>query len=207
MERISSKHGPRLDDALAEEAAPLVHGAAHEPRAQEHRESEETTGLPPGGAVARREIARHLDSRTFPADRDAIVGNATENGAPDSVLGLLSALPGGGETAQTQPAAPPTTAAPPTEATTTAPATAAAEGDPEAGKQVFSSAGCGGCHTLEAAGATGTVGPNLDELKPGFEAVVAQVTNGGGAMPAFKDKLSEQQIAAVAAFVVQSTSG
>ncbi len=95
MERISSKHGPRLDDALAEEAAPLVHGAAHEPRAQEHRESEETAGLPPGGAVARREIARHLDSRIFPAGRDAIVGNAAENGAPDSVLGLLSALPGG----------------------------------------------------------------------------------------------------------------
>jgi cytochrome c551/c552 len=35
-------------------------------------------------------------------------------------------------------------------------------GDANAGKAVFSSAGCSGCHTLSAAGATGTVGPNLD---------------------------------------------
>ena len=34
------------------------------------------------------------------------------------------------------------------------------------GKQVFASAGCGGCHTLKDAGATGNVGPNLDDLKP-----------------------------------------
>ena len=31
-----------------------------------------------------------------------------------------------------------------------------------AGKSVFTSAGCGSCHTLAAAGATGTIGPNLD---------------------------------------------
>ena len=31
-----------------------------------------------------------------------------------------------------------------------------------AGKQVFSANGCGSCHTLAAAGSTGTVGPNLD---------------------------------------------
>lgn len=36
------------------------------------------------------------------------------------------------------------------------------EGDPEAGKQVFLKAGCGVCHTFKAAGATQTVGPNLD---------------------------------------------
>ncbi len=33
---------------------------------------------------------------------------------------------------------------------------------PTAGKQVFANSGCAGCHTLAAAGATGTVGPNLD---------------------------------------------
>lgn len=33
---------------------------------------------------------------------------------------------------------------------------------PAAGKQVFSANGCGSCHTLAAAGSTGTVGPNLD---------------------------------------------
>jgi cytochrome c551/c552 len=35
-------------------------------------------------------------------------------------------------------------------------------GDANAGKAVFASAGCSGCHTLAAAGATGQVGPNLD---------------------------------------------
>src|SRR5581483_8462900 len=42
----------------------------------------------------------------------------------------------------------------------------APQGNPQAGKAVFESAGCKGCHTLKAAGATGTVGPNLDQLKP-----------------------------------------
>ena len=68
-------------------------------------------------------------------------------------------------------------------------------------------AGCGGCHTLAAAGTSGTVGPNLDQLKPDYRAVTAQVTNGGAQMPAFKSKLSAQQIADVAAFVVDSTGG
>jgi mono/diheme cytochrome c family protein len=35
-------------------------------------------------------------------------------------------------------------------------------GDATAGKAVFTSAGCASCHTLSQAGATGTVGPNLD---------------------------------------------
>src|SRR6187549_1024268 len=36
-------------------------------------------------------------------------------------------------------------------------------GDPTAGKAVYTSAGCASCHTLADAGATGNVGPNLDE--------------------------------------------
>jgi mono/diheme cytochrome c family protein len=94
-------------------------------------------------------------------------------------------------------------------ATETAPATTAGKpatkGDPAAGKQVFASAGCGGCHTLKAAGSSGNVGPNLDQLKPSDAAAVKQVTNGGGGMPAFKDQLSEKQIQDVAAFVSEST--
>lgn len=81
------------------------------------------------------------------------------------------------------------------------------KGDSTKGKSVFASAGCGSCHTLQAAGATGTVGPNLDTLKPDYRAVTAQVTNGGAAMPAFKQSLTTQQIADVAAFVVESTGG
>ena len=36
-----------------------------------------------------------------------------------------------------------------------------------AGAQVFANNGCGGCHTLAAANAGGTVGPDLDEVLPG----------------------------------------
>jgi mono/diheme cytochrome c family protein len=72
------------------------------------------------------------------------------------------------------------------------------------GKEVFATAGCGGCHTFSAAGSSGGVGPNLDDSSPSFDEVVEQVTNGGGAMPAFADELSEEQIRDVAAFVTQS---
>jgi mono/diheme cytochrome c family protein len=81
------------------------------------------------------------------------------------------------------------------------------KGAPTAGVKVFASAGCGGCHTLAAAHATGTIGPNLDQLKPDYRATTAQVTNGGGAMPSFKKTLSSQQIADVSAYVVKSTGG
>jgi mono/diheme cytochrome c family protein len=83
-------------------------------------------------------------------------------------------------------------------------------GDPAAGKEIFTTVAqpsCTVCHTLADAGATGTVGPNLDETKPSFDLVVDRVTNGSGAMPAFSGSLSEQQIADVAAYVVQATSG
>jgi mono/diheme cytochrome c family protein len=74
-------------------------------------------------------------------------------------------------------------------------------GDAANGELVFASAGCGGCHTFEAAGSTGSIGPNLDDAAPSFDLVVTQVTNGGGAMPAFGDELTEQEIQDVAAFV------
>jgi cytochrome c6 len=69
------------------------------------------------------------------------------------------------------------------------------------GKQVFESAGCTSCHTLKDAGSKGTIGPNLDQLKPSEAAVQHQVENGGGAMPSFKGRLSPAQIAAVAKYV------
>ena len=79
--------------------------------------------------------------------------------------------------------------------------TPAAQGNAAAGKQIFLSQPCGGCHTLKDAGTTGTVGPNLDQLKPPYDKVVTQVTNGGAVMPPFKGKLSPQQIKDVAAYV------
>ena len=68
------------------------------------------------------------------------------------------------------------------------------------GKKVFTS-NCGGCHTLAAAGTNGSVGPNLDNLKPSAAVVKTTVENGSGTMPAFKDSLSAAEIDAVAAFV------
>jgi cytochrome c553 len=84
----------------------------------------------------------------------------------------------------------------------------AGEGDPVAGKAVFTgSAGCGSCHTLADAGTSGTVGPNLDESQPSFELAVDRVTNGFGGMPPFQGTLTEQQIADVAAYVSQTAGG
>ncbi len=90
----------------------------------------------------------------------------------------------------------------------TVPTTPEAKGDPAAGKMVFTgTAGCAGCHTLKDAAATGTVGPNLDDAKPPLSLVIERVTNGKAPMPAFAGTLTPQQIADVAAYVVQATSG
>jgi cytochrome c553 len=86
-----------------------------------------------------------------------------------------------------------------TETTETGPAL---EGDPVAGKEIFLGASaCAGCHTLADAGATGNVGPVLDETKPSYELALDRVTNGLGGMPPFSATLSEQQLADVAAYV------
>lgn len=85
------------------------------------------------------------------------------------------------------------------------------KGDASKGRSIFT-ANCASCHTLAAAKATGTIGPNLDTLKPNYQAVTAQVTLGPagplkGVMPSFKKTLTTQQIADVAAYVVTSTGG
>jgi mono/diheme cytochrome c family protein len=99
----------------------------------------------------------------------------------------------------------PAPAAATTTASSPAPAVKTPAGDPVAGKSVFDSAGCKSCHTLKAAGASGTVGPNLDDLKPPYARIVTQVTNGGAVMPKFGGRLSTKQIQDVAAFVFTST--
>ena len=87
-------------------------------------------------------------------------------------------------------------------AATAAPAKPSGGGGAVDGKQVFAD-NCTSCHTLKDAGATATVGPNLDQLKPPKATVKRQVENGGGAMPAFKGKLSPAEIDAVAAYVAR----
>ena len=102
------------------------------------------------------------------------------------VFGGTTEIPG----ATTQTVAPP-------------PETAASGSGPDAGagKEVFA-ANCASCH---AADGTGGVGPNLTTLPAAKDAaaVTKQVENGGGVMPAFKGKLSDQDIANVAAYVSQ----
>jgi cytochrome c553 len=80
-------------------------------------------------------------------------------------------------------------------------------GNATAGEAVFASQGCGSCHTLAVANASGTIGPNLDEAQPSYELAVERVTLGQGGMPAFGEQLEPQQIADVAEFVSSSAGG
>ena len=65
---------------------------------------------------------------------------------------------------------------------------------------------CGVCHTLQAAGSTGTIGPNLDQLKPQMPQIIAAVTNGLGVMQAWEGILTYEEIEAVAYYVFSSTN-
>jgi mono/diheme cytochrome c family protein len=80
-------------------------------------------------------------------------------------------------------------------------------GDPVAGKKIFQTGPCAGCHTLADAGTHGTVGPNLDQAKPPLSRVIDRLLHGGAVMPAFKGTFSTKQIADVAAYVVKATGG
>lgn len=67
---------------------------------------------------------------------------------------------------------------------------------------------CGGCHTLAAAGTSGAVGPNLDQLAPSEEQVSLAIANGGagsGQMPT--GLLSGNEARQVAAFVASAAGG
>jgi cytochrome c6 len=129
-----------------------------------------------------------------------------EGAQADDVATYVAQCSGNPNCGVTASSAPTTTT---TTTTTSAPTTTSASGGggagggsaTAAGKSVFASAGCESCHTLKDAGSTGTIGPNLDQLKPTEAAVQHQVTNGGGAMPAFKGRLTPAQIDAVAAYV------
>lgn len=95
----------------------------------------------------------------------------------------------------------------PSAAQTAAPAAAPDAAKLQKGKEVFDNYGCGSCHSLAAAGATGHVGPSFDgdsSLTEDF--VINRVTNGQGAMPSFSGQMSTDEMAAVAAYVVHSAA-
>jgi cbb3-type cytochrome c oxidase subunit III len=71
------------------------------------------------------------------------------------------------------------------------------------GKGIFKT-NCGSCHTLADAATSGTTGPNLDNLKPQLAAIVKQVKNGGGGMPAFEGTLTPEQIKLVTEYVAKA---
>jgi mono/diheme cytochrome c family protein len=90
------------------------------------------------------------------------------------------------------------------------------------GEQIFTAAGCAGCHTFGPAGSTGTIGPNLNQLKtqagklvPGksAEEYIRQSLEDPGAyvvkgfsnvMPSFKGRLTDQQINALVKYLLQT---
>lgn len=136
---------------------------------------------------------------------------------PGQMADLIAYLHGGppGGAARTATTAPTTTA--------TGGATAAAAA--AQGKQLFAAQSCGSCHTFAAAGATGTVGPNLDKALPADakkagqpltafvrESIVkpnAYVPSGyqPGVMPqSYGQSLSAPQVAGLVAFLT-GTSG
>jgi mono/diheme cytochrome c family protein len=93
------------------------------------------------------------------------------------------------------------------------------------GDQIFTAAGCAGCHTFGPAGSTGTIGPNLDDLKtaaanrePGKsaeeyirESLTAPdaflVQGFGNVMPSFEGRLTDEQINALVDYLLQTGGG
>jgi mono/diheme cytochrome c family protein len=120
--------------------------------------------------------------------------NLVEGQAADDVASYVASVAGIGDPTASAPTPAPTPTPKP-------PASGGGSGNVAAGKKVFATAGCTGCHTLADAGSDGNVGPDLDDAKPDVALVTTRVTNGQGAMPPFKGQLDATQIADVAAYV------
>ena len=73
------------------------------------------------------------------------------------------------------------------------------------GKKIFLEEGnCSTCHTLFDAGSEGSIGPNLNEIRPDINRVIAAVTNGIGVMPAYEGLLTEDEIKSVSYYVSEA---
>jgi hypothetical protein len=114
MERGSSKHGPRLDEAMGREVRGLVQGGT-DPRAEEWHQTEpagedqpdvtwapggyDRAGAPPGMTPdevdARSNLGRFIPRSALPGDRDELRAGARRMEAPDAVLAQLEQLPAG----------------------------------------------------------------------------------------------------------------
>ncbi len=131
-----------------------------------------------------RETVRHqIDYPTPPMPADLVEGSEA-----DAVAAYVAAVAADPKARVAEPGAP------------------AGGGGADDPKTLFTS-NCAGCHVLADAEASGTVGPNLDQSKPGFEESFTQIKNGGGGMPAFGDQLTDEQIRALARYIVRVTQG
>jgi len=88
------------------------------------------------------------------------------------------------------------------------------------GEQIFTAAGCAGCHTLAKANANGTIGPSLDELAQAAgaqegtpedyvresltdpDAVTAEGFQ-SGLMPSYEGRLTDQQLQAIVEYLLE----
>jgi mono/diheme cytochrome c family protein len=175
--------GPDLDAAFA--------------RSKENGLGEETIA-----GVVRDQIAYPITETVTGAP--GMPANLVTGQDADDVATYVASVAATGKVAAPPPA---TTGGGETTGGTTTGGTTTGGGGGADGKSVFASAGCASCHTLADAGASGTVGPNLDEAKPPKSLVVDRVTNGAGVMPSFKDRLSPAEIQAVADYVSSVAGG
>ena len=84
---------------------------------------------------------------------------------------------------------------------------ALADSKMDLGLEVYNNKGiCGTCHTLQAAGSVGEIGPNLDLIKPQIPQIIFAVTNGIGVMPPWEGILTYEEIDAVAYYIFNSTN-
>lgn len=101
VERGSTHHSPRVDDALEHETESLVRGAPVEARAQEWRQQEPAAeGEPaPDAHVSvddielRSLLAISLRPSAFPGNRERLLAVAEEEHAEERVIGWLETLP------------------------------------------------------------------------------------------------------------------
>lgn len=85
------------------------------------------------------------------------------------------------------------------------------------GEQIFTAAGCGGCHTFSKAGTNANIGPSLDDLAGAAggaspeefvrQSILdpdAQVAQGfqAGVMPSFEGKLNDKQLQALVQYLL-----
>lgn len=105
MERESTQHGPRQDDQLKHETAPLVQSGPQRPHIEEWREVEPVDDIPVAGRQApepddaeaqdialRSELARLMTSDEFPAGRDELLARLEDKDAPAALVGRVARL-------------------------------------------------------------------------------------------------------------------